>query len=677
MDIVILDTETTLHSDRESDKASPHDPNNWIVYVGEKRILDGKVILTEMHGPVDRPVKKPGTLAPIAEPMLLVGHNLKFDLAFMKRDNPEWYQLIENGLQLWDTQLAEYILTGQEHKFASLDELTAKYGGELKDSRMKEYWANGISTEDIPKDEIVPYLAGDVENTHNAFNHQVKLALSQGQLPLINCMNDALLSYIEMEGNGMYINRIELDKQISQCHIEINNYNNDIAIYLKSYLEKHFNTTLTKQIVDNINLNSNKHLATLLYGGDFKYTYKEDTGTVYKSGAKVGQKKYKKVVKHVRFPSYNITSPKLTDKGNVVVDEEALSEYLTSFTLLTKLVDKLQRRKLQEKQLSTYLKPIHELVWAHDNCIHHNLNHCLTQTGRLSSSSPNLQNVPREGTSPIKKVFTSRFKHGLIVEADYSQLEVIALAILSGDTQLKLDIHNGIDMHIVMASKIFNVHETAVTKDQRTAAKRGTFALQYGAGAKAIAKQGSITIEEAKELIKYYYRRYPKVKQWQEDNLKRTQFLRESTGEYSPKGIPVGKAKLYSPTNRIYTFKEYDTPDWVARNGTLVGFSPSEIKNYPVQGFATGDIVPMMLGKLFRNVMLKYQDRALMINTVHDSMLFDVYDHSTMKEFIYDLREELAKLPEYMEKYFNLEIDLPFKVNITAGPNWGDQVEVK
>jgi hypothetical protein len=167
-----------------------------------------------------------------------------------------------------------------------------------------------------------------------------------------------------------------------------------------------------------------------------------------------------------------------------------------------------------------------------------------------------------------------------LVEADFSQLEVIGLAALTQDPQLIEDLRAGRDMHRFFAAQLYNKPEEEVTKAERTLTKRFTFQLQYGGGAQGLAKKNHVSVEIAKRFIETYYGRYYVVKDWQDDNVERVARSRRETGELTPGGEPKGEGQLISPTGRVYVFQEQDPPPGFRSTGA--SFNPPEIKNYPV-----------------------------------------------------------------------------------------------
>lgn len=275
--------------------------------------------------------------------------------------------------------------------------------------------------------------------------------------------------------------------------------------------------------------------------------------------------------------------------------------------------------------------------------------------------------------SDIKSCFVSRYGNdGLIIEADFSQLEVVGLAILSKDTVLRDDLVKGLDMHRIRAAELFSIAESEVTPNQRFLAKRLSFQLQYGAGAKSMAEKNKISLAVAEKFISLYYSRYSRVKQWQEEVVKEVKASRGVGGGHTPLGYPSGVGTYTSPTGRMYKFKEYDAPPW--RPGSDPTFSPTEMKNYPVQGFATADIMALYRSNLFdlihRGPIGELRDNCKLVNTVHDSVMLDCY-HSALSRASWALNYAASLLPEQLKEIWGIDtLGLPLVVNIKSGPDW-------
>jgi len=327
-------------------------------------------------------------------------------------------------------------------------------------------------------------------------------------------------------------------------------------------------------------------------------------------------------------------------------------------------------------------------VMPGSHLIHHNLNHVATVTSRLSSNNPNLQNIPRGDTSEVKKMFISRFENGLMMESDYSQLEVVIQGMLSADKQLCLDLRMKIDFHCKrVAAKMGCTYEEAlyrcknpefadhlIWKNQRTKCKEFSFQRAYGAGAAAIALSTGMDIDDVKQLIEAEDIMYPGVlifNQRVEAEVNRTarQF----------KDFTQEPARLYrrgywqAPTGTRYTFRSYDAPDFLQERGVRESFMPTELKNYPVQGTG-GEIVQIVLGRLWRHFVKNdnYEGRALLCNTVHDCVWFDV-QAELVKQVASETKKIMESVPELLLKLYGMKVDVPFPVEVEIGKNLYDK----
>jgi DNA polymerase-1 len=523
-----------------------------------------------------------------------------------------------------------------------------------------------MGAESVPRNMLKEYLEGDVVNTRLVFWSQYKEAEERGMLPLLWSQMDARLATIEMIHNGLPIDLDFLRRRIVELTDEVVNLAEDARAQASAEVGKALDPLAPQQ------------LATLLFGGNIVSTERQRVGD-YKNG----KPKYKnvKVTTGVAGYCYKAKPEWIGKNGKPSTDDSVLTELEARCPTSegAKLINKVLKYRDLNKQLTTYFEGINSLVMP-DGMVHHNLNHCVTATGRLSSSEPNLQNQrgAQEGeTDGIKKAFVSRWgPDGFIVEVDYQQLEMVMLAVLSGDKQLLHDIQYGVDMHVALYTALYG---RAPTKEQRKAFKPASFGLVYGAGAGAIAAQTGMPKADAKRFIDVFYTRYPGVKAFHDTQLIRAEGARVYVGDKDKEtGLPVGRAMLCSWSGRRYVYREYPLPPEIkAWKKKDVGFSPTELKNYPVQGGATADIVPLVLGKLLRvlrnNPELK--DKCLMINTVHDSVLFDVHK-DVLEAAILVIKATMEAAPTYIKEQFGFEFPLKLKVGVSYGRNWLEQNEI-
>jgi DNA polymerase I-like protein with 3'-5' exonuclease and polymerase domains len=389
---IVIDLETDNynkppHTPKEmcigSNPASPFDPRNKIVCVATKQ---KNVAPDVVYG--DR------LKAPIRA--LFVGQNLKFDLLHLvcarKREGLfSTKDLTKDlaSLMIWDTMLAEYLLTGQQSMMASLDELALKYGGTVKDDEIKELWNQGHLTSDIPRSKLTPYAKDDVVNTEIVFLAQYKLAAEMGMLPLMESQMKALLATTVMEFNGMAFDKEKAVDAIVQGEHELKQMVPEVNMAMG---------------FANANCMSSKQVGMWLFGGvlmdKVPAPVLDDQGNTvkYKSGMKKGLVKTKLTEIYTNIPAkFKCEDDWKTKTGKFKVDNDTLKAVINvaltngdndTADALTKL---LEVRKLS-KDVSTYYTGYSNLTWP-DGCIHPNVNHTSTGTGRLSCSAPNLQNV--------------------------------------------------------------------------------------------------------------------------------------------------------------------------------------------------------------------------------------------------------------------------------------------
>lgn len=346
--------------------------------------------------------------------------------------------------------------------------------------------------------------------------------------------------------------------------------------------------------------------------------------------------------------------------------------------------------KGEKKGMLTCVQP-----W--DHMLHHKLNHTSTVTTRLSSNDPNLQNLPRvdadkDGTakSEVKRMFVSRFgADGVMLEIDYSQLEVVVQGVLTGDPTLCQDLRDRVDFHCKRVAAKFKIeYNEAVDwcknedhadykagKQERTKCKVFSFQRAYGAGAAKIALTTGMPIEEVEELIENEDLLYPGVVKFNDEVAGQVAVTAEPFGavcETTGQWRMFRKGYWTAPTSTRYAFRTFDAPDYIKKRGKDQTFSPTQLKNYPVQGTG-GEFVQAVLGLLFRHFMStdNYNGKAFLVNTVHDCVWFDVH-----KDVIHQVApkaiEIMQSIPEYYNTRYGMNITVPFPVEAEFGPNMMD-----
>lgn len=322
-----------------------------------------------------------------------------------------------------------------------------------------------------------------------------------------------------------------------------------------------------------------------------------------------------------------------------------------------------------------------------DGILNHSLNNCATVTGRLSGSRPNLQQLPRDGTSKVKEMFVSRFgKEGRMVEVDYSALEVVALATISGDKNLMRMLIEGIDMHCYrLAAKLKEDYESVKLKckdhkhpehklysQMRTDIKPRAFSHQYGASASGIAYSTGCTVEDAEEFKRIEFELFP------ESNAYPAQVIRpmvELTGQKAKpqrEQFDDGSYGIYrrgyfqAKSGNCYSFRQVKQWSKEARKHVL-DYKDTHIANYVIQGEASF-IVQAACGRIISWI-LKEDDlrgKALPVNTVHDCIMFDCVDEVTAIEVGTKVKELMESTPEWLSKVIPDLLD--WNYNITPFP---------
>ena len=434
----IIDLEVSIRNRGEQAigglQASPYHPDNEIVLYGSTNLLSALDYVWSLNQSeqekwldqtsnyhVHQSHKQLLDILLTAD--VLVGQNIKFDLLWLLREHPaDVLVFLEKGGQIWDTQQAEYLLSGQQEMMAPLSSkynkegemsregLSRKYGGTEKDDRIKEYWDNGIDTSDIPLSELVEYCEYDLKNTAMVFLGQERAMREMGEdfTHLVGSQMEAIIATTIMEHNGM---AFDVDRAAITAN-ELATTFDTLVTTLTDSVQVEFdiqNDSAYSVPLESLNLNSVQQLNTFLFGGKFTFkadvTQYSDKGEpiLYKSGIKKGEIKTKKedIVINVDEPqgfldinplAFSVLAKTL--KG-YKLDEAAIDTLIAhteSGTTLAFLQGLKDYRRIH-KDLNTYYMGLLKLVWPTDSCLHGSINHCTTGTGRLSSSSPNMQNI--------------------------------------------------------------------------------------------------------------------------------------------------------------------------------------------------------------------------------------------------------------------------------------------
>jgi DNA polymerase-1 len=301
-------------------------------------------------------------------------------------------------------------------------------------------------------------------------------------------------------------------------------------------------------------------------------------------------------------------------------------------------LSKIRRLSAVDTYLNSFVDGIRTFTKP-DGKLHVRLTQHMTSTGRFSGRDPNMQNMPRGGTFPVKKVFVSRWEGGKIMEADFAQLEFRVAAFLSQDKTAMEEVTDGFDVHAYTAKVITEAGQTT----SRQEAKAHTFAPLYGA-----TGYGRTPAEAA--YYEHFTEKYRGIAKWHR-NLA-TEVLTFK--------------KITTPSGREFSF-----PDVKRRkNGTVTNFTA--IKNYPVQSFATADIVPAVLLEINKRMS---HLQSLVVNSVHDSIVIDIHPDEEA-EVMGVIGSVNGDLKEIIDNKFKINFNVPLLLEAKIGVNWLDQKEV-
>ena len=351
-------------------------------------------------------------------------------------------------------------------------------------------------------------------------------------------------------------------------------------------------------------------------------------------------------------PGLNISSPKQV--GDVLFEKlrldpkakkSARGQYSTDENTLVEIADRhpivneILEFRAVKKLLSTYIEPFPSYVSEVDGRVHTTFNQALTATGRLSSSNPNLQNIPvrTERGKEIRKAFIPGTPDGVIVSADYSQIELRIMAHLCGDAHLVQAFKDGVDVHAATAAKIFGIPVSEVTREQRGMAKTANFGIMYGISSFGLAQRLNLSRRDAKALIDGYFESFPAIKD----------FI-SGSAEFARKNGYV---------ETLFGRRRY-LPDIHARNAVVRGLAERNAVNAPIQGTSADIIKLAMIGVAAR--MKEAGLRSRMVLQIHDELLFDAIPSEVpeLSRIVVDVMENVVKL------------SVPLTVECSAGKNW-------
>lgn len=511
------------------------------------------------------------------ENSLKIGQNIKYDLLVLEK-----YGVQVRG-KFFDTMVAHYVLQPElRHSMDYLAEVYLNYRTIHIDELIGPKGKNQKNMRSLSPTEVYTYACEDADVTLKLYRILEKELQKSGMEKLFYEVEMPLVPVLaRMESNGVRIDTNSLKQTSERYTIRL------------------------------IELEREIHA---MAGTDFNISSPKQVGEILFNQLKLSEK------------------AKKTKNGQYVTSEETLESLRSTHPIIGKILDFRGLKKL----LSTYIEALPKLINPATGRIHTSFNQTVTSTGRLSSSNPNLQNIPirDEDGKEIRKAFIPD-DGSLFFSADYSQIELRIMAHLSGDKNMISGFLHEADIHAATAAKIYKVPIDQVTQDMRRKAKTANFGIIYGISVFGLAERMNVDRKEAKELIDNYFLTYPQVK------------------EYMEKSIELAREKEYVET--LFQRRRY-LPDIHSRNAIVRGYAERNAINAPIQGSAA-DLIKVAMIRIDKRFE-KEGVRAKMILQVHDELNFSVPK---------DEKEKVQQIViEEMEKAY------PLRVPLVADCGWGN-----
>jgi len=678
--ILTLDVENTVTKRNGKMHLDPFEPDNTLVMVGMLDDNDNETIVTFDHAE-HQPTTDGRRIVQDAldSTRLLVAHNAPHDLVWL------WESGFTYDGDIFDTMLGEYVLQRGQKEALSLEACAERYELDTKkQDTLKEYFKQGLSTRDIPHDELSEYLSHDLHATQQLFNRlQMKYEECSSLEPTITLTNQLAIHLARIYQRGF---QVDMDA-LMKVRDEFEQERNVLSIALE------------EQVADlmgdrPINLNSPEQKSWVIYSRrphdkkvwadlfdermpdtEYRSTVRLHSDRLYKQKAHqckecYGTGQVRKVKKDgtpfartnrctacnaagfvytdtTTLAGLKFSPPTAkwvssngfgTDKGNLLYLEGiARSKGMKEAELF---LQNLRRLSAVETYLSSFVEGIATHV-KNDGRLHVRLLQHRTGTGRLSGADPNMQNMPRGGTFPVKRVFTSRWEGGQIMEADMAQLEFRVAAFLAQDATAIEEVSTGFDVHAYTAQVISDAGQPM----SRQEAKAHTFAPLYGAS-------GFGRSQAEATYYQQFTTKYSGIAKWHEALAKEA----------------LNTGKITTPSGREFAF-----PDVVRRRFGGVTFF-TQIKNYPVQSFATADIVPISLIYIDR-LLTANRLHSCVVNSVHDSVVIDVHPDEKDK-VLKVISTANDKLIAIVNRKWGIDFNVPLLLEAKIGPNWLDVKDV-
>ena len=513
------------------------------------------------------------------ESIMKVGQNLKYDLEVLRN-----YGIVLKG-PMWDTMIAHYLIQPElRHNMDYMAEIYLNYQTIHIDELIGPKGKNQRSMRDLTPQQVYEYAAEDADIT----------------LQLKNKLEPELKKY---ECEDLFYH-IEMPLMPVLAEMEMN------GVCLDTESLKETSDIFTQRILE-----LEQHIYELA-GESFNIASPKQVGDILFGKLKIMEK------------------PKKTKTGQYVTSEEVLQTLRGKHEIVAAILDHRGLKKL----LGTYVDALPKLINSRTGHIHTSFNQTVTATGRLSSSDPNLQNIPVRGEDgkEIRKAFIPE-PGCLFFSADYSQIELRVMAHLSGDENMINVFREGKDLHAATAATIYKKAIDEVSRDERSKSKRANFGIIYGITMFGLAERLEISRDEARQLIDGFFETFPQVH------------------DYMEQAKEQAREKGYVTT--LFGRRRY-LPDIRSANGTVRGFAERNAINAPIQGTAA-DIIKVAMIRIY-NRFKNEGIRSKMILQVHDELNFSVYPEE---------KERVEKIVlEEMQNAFQMKV--PLVADSGWGTNW-------
>mgnify|MGYP000412765989 FL=1 len=610
---------------------------------------------------------------------LLIMHNARHDLMWL------WESGFTYDGPIYDTMLAEYLLQRGQKAALSLEACAIRRNlAEQKEDYLSTCIKKGINTNETDLSKLSLYLRADLLTTSELF-HSIEADYATPESKSLHTVREVTFDTCKTL-TRMYMSGIRVDlEELERVREQFEDERSELETRLQSKVRELMGDTpinigspeQMSQVVFSVRMNNKKEWADLFDftndSAEFRSAVKSNSHPIYRTKAFTcptceGEgKTYKTKKDGTRFAKPNKCKDcdargfQLTQTDQIAgLRFSAPNKKWVSANGFSTSKDKLQllistakthnkheavaflQDYLRFSAISSYLSTFVDGIGIYskdDGFLHATLTQSVTATGRFSGKEPNMQNMPRGGTFPVKRVFVSRWKGGQICEADFAQLEFRTAAYLAQDEIAMEEINTGFDVHSYTAKVISDAGQPTT----RQQAKEHTFAPLFGA-----TGYGRSKAEEA-----YYIQfidKYKGIAAWHKN-------LGEEAMRFN---------KITNVSGRQYAF-----PDISRRsNGSVTHFTM--IKNYPVQGFATGDVVPVVLNEMYKRL---EPMQSCLVNTVHDSTVIDIHPDEVdqVLGMVNDMNEGLTDL---VESVYGIRMNVPLLLEAKIGPNWLDTVDV-